>query len=276
MVHPPRAMDVPRISTPLPHTMISNGVDIRGISMDTPRISTRYIMIRGISMDIHGISFDLYPWYIRGISMDIPRFLNPDFPACPCCCSLSMRTPARAFVGAQECLFHCTLLLSPRQRRLALCCSAGRRVGDQECLFHAPPWQLCQLKRRATKVSPHPFPLRRRRGGRRRLALRGPAGRLSYGRLGGLILAILPQCVFAIGVAAAAVSSAAAVSAAVPSPPPSAAAAAAAAMAAAQASFLAESCSMISFFVSIGADGAGPSGLVRSVTYWMRTCWKVK
>jgi hypothetical protein len=54
-------MDIPRISI---------GVDIRGIvSMDIPCISTRYI--RGISMDIHGISFDVYPWYIRGISMDI-------------------------------------------------------------------------------------------------------------------------------------------------------------------------------------------------------------
>jgi hypothetical protein len=25
-----------------------------------------------IYMDIHGKSFDVYPWYIRGISMDIP------------------------------------------------------------------------------------------------------------------------------------------------------------------------------------------------------------
>jgi hypothetical protein len=60
------------------------------VYMDIPRISIMYI--RSISMDIHGISFDVYPWYIRGISMDIPRFLNPNFPACPCRCSLAMRT----------------------------------------------------------------------------------------------------------------------------------------------------------------------------------------
>ena len=77
------SMDIPRIS---------NGVDIRDISMDIPCIFTIYIL--GISMDIHGISFDVYPWYIRGISMDSPRFLNPDFsPAAgPCCWSHSMRT----------------------------------------------------------------------------------------------------------------------------------------------------------------------------------------
>ncbi len=50
------------------------------------------ISIPRISMDIHGISFEVYPWYIRGISMDIPRFLNPDFSAGPCCWSHSMRT----------------------------------------------------------------------------------------------------------------------------------------------------------------------------------------
>ena len=48
--------------------------DIHDIFMDIPRISNR-VDIRGISMDIHGISFDVYPWYIRGISMDIPSFL---------------------------------------------------------------------------------------------------------------------------------------------------------------------------------------------------------
>jgi hypothetical protein len=42
-----------------------------------------------IYMDIHGISIDVYPWYIRGISMDIHRFLNPDFSAGPCCWSHS-------------------------------------------------------------------------------------------------------------------------------------------------------------------------------------------
>jgi hypothetical protein len=52
---------------------ISNGVYINGISMDIPLISTNYIP--GISMDMHGISFDVYTWYIRGISMDIPSIL---------------------------------------------------------------------------------------------------------------------------------------------------------------------------------------------------------
>ena len=39
---------------------ISNVVHIHGISMDIPRISTKYI--RGISMHIHGISFDVYTY----------------------------------------------------------------------------------------------------------------------------------------------------------------------------------------------------------------------
>ncbi len=55
-----------------------------------PCISIMYIP--RIYMDIHGISFDVYPWFIRGISMEIPRFLNPDFSAGPCCWSHSMRT----------------------------------------------------------------------------------------------------------------------------------------------------------------------------------------
>jgi hypothetical protein len=64
------SMDIPCISTgPIE-------VDtIHGISMDImiPWIYTQYI--HGISiMDIHGISFDVYTWYIRGISMDIPGY----------------------------------------------------------------------------------------------------------------------------------------------------------------------------------------------------------
>jgi hypothetical protein len=61
---------------------ISNRVDIHCISMDIPHISTSYIY--GISMDIHGISFDVYTWYIRDISMDIPRFLKADLSAGSC------------------------------------------------------------------------------------------------------------------------------------------------------------------------------------------------
>ena len=55
-----------------------------------PCISIMYIP--RIYMDIHGISIDVYPWYIRGISVDIHRFLNPDFSSGPCCWSHSMRT----------------------------------------------------------------------------------------------------------------------------------------------------------------------------------------
>ncbi len=56
--------------------------------------------------------------------------------------------------------------------------------------------------KRLTSESPSSSTLLCRRcGGRRRLALLGAAGRLSGGRLGGLALAILPQCcVFAVGV----------------------------------------------------------------------------
>ncbi len=87
---------------------ISNVVAIHGISMDIPCISTKYI--RGISMSIHGISFDVYTWYIRCISMHIPSFLFPDFSAGPCCWSHSMRT---------------------------------RVLVIKSGLLHAPPWQLC-------------------------------------------------------------------------------------------------------------------------------------
>ena len=89
---------------------------VYAVLIDIPRISmyihgyTRYIQRGGytwyihgypcisimyiprIYMDIHGISIDVYPWYIRGISMDIHRFLNPDFSAGLCCWSHSMRT----------------------------------------------------------------------------------------------------------------------------------------------------------------------------------------
>ncbi len=103
---------------------ISIGVDIHGISMDIPCISTKYR--HGISMDIRGISFDLYTWNIHGISMDTPSFLKPDFAAGPCCWSHSMRT--RVWV-------------------------------IDSVLFHAPPWQLCQGKRLPTKGRRQPSPL---------------------------------------------------------------------------------------------------------------------
>jgi hypothetical protein len=156
--------------------------------MDIPRISTKYI--RGIPMDIHGISFDIYTLYIRGISMGIPRFLNPDFSAGSCCCSLSMRT--RLWV-LKSVSFHGTLFFSPRQRRLALCCAAGRRVGDQECFIPRATMAIVPGEKAAHKGSLPPFPLRQHRCGRRRLALRCAAGRLSCCRLGSLVLAILPQ-----------------------------------------------------------------------------------
>jgi hypothetical protein len=129
---------------------ISNAVDIRGISKDIPCISTDDI--RCISLYIHGISVDVCAWYIRGISVYIPSFLFLDFFAGPSCWSHSMRT-----------------------RVLVI------KIG----LFHAPPWQLCLGIRRPTKGS---LLLSPRRGRRWRLALRGAAGRLRGGRLGGLVL----------------------------------------------------------------------------------------
>ncbi len=171
--------------------------------MDIPRISTKDI--RGISMFIHGISFDVYTWYIRCISMDIPSFLFPDFSVGQCCWSHSMRT--RVLVIKIE-------------------------------LFHAPPWQLWLGKSRPTKGSLLLSP-----GWAASSSSPCPDASLSPPPL--------PQL----------------------SQPPSAAAEAAA-TAAALASFLAVSCSMISFRVSVGADGAGPSGLVRSVTYRTRTSWR--
>ncbi len=66
-------------------------------------------------MDIHGIHM-VYPW----IFLDIPSFLKPDFAACQCCWSHSMRT------GVWE---------------------------IKSVLFHAPPWQLYQGKRLPTKGS---------------------------------------------------------------------------------------------------------------------------
>ena len=98
------------------------------------------------------IQNDVYIWYIRGISVDIPSFLFLDFSAGPCCWSHSMRT-----------------------RVLVI------KIG----LFHAPPLQLCLGIRRPTKGS---LLLSPRRGRCWRLALRGAAGSLRGGRLGGLVL----------------------------------------------------------------------------------------
>ncbi len=137
--------------------------------MDIPRISTKYIS--GISMYIHGISFYVYTWYIRGISMDIPSFLFPGFSAGPCW-SHSM----------------CTRVLVIKIS-----------------LFHAPPWQLCLGIRRPTKGS---LPLSLRRGLGWRLALRGAAGRLSGGWLGGLVLVTMPLCVVVAAAVAATVAAA--------------------------------------------------------------------
>ncbi len=101
---------------------------LHAVSMNIPCISTKYIHgivskdIHGISKAIHGISFDVCTWYIRGISTDIPSFLKPDFAAGPCCWSHSIRTHVWV-------------------------------IKTQSPLFHAPPWQLCQGKRRPTKGS---------------------------------------------------------------------------------------------------------------------------
>ena len=97
-------------------------------------------------------------------------------------------------------------------------------------LLHASPWHLCQGKRWSTK-------------GALLLLLRPPALRLSGGRLGGgRFLFTRPRfVVVAVAVAVAVASSVATVAA------------------------VRTSC-----LVSDGADGAGHSGLVRSVTYSMR------
>ncbi len=103
-------MDIPWISLEL---------DMHGISMGTPCISTQYI--HGISMDIHGISLmyivhGIYTAYPR-IFLDIPSFVKPDFTAGPCSCSHSHHTVMWVI---------------------------------KSTLFHAPPWQLCQGKRLPT------------------------------------------------------------------------------------------------------------------------------
>jgi hypothetical protein len=110
---------------------------------------------------------DLYTWYIRCISMDIPSFLFPDFSACPCCWSHSMRT-------------HVPVLVI--------------KIG----LFHAHygncawgTWKGCPQKA-------HFFflPLRGRRW---HLALRCAARRLRGSRLGSLVLVTMPRCVVVAG-----------------------------------------------------------------------------
>ncbi len=73
-----------------------------------------------ISIDIHGISFDVYTWYICGIFMDIPSFMKPDFAACACCWSHSMSTLVMVI---------------------------------KITLLHSSPWPLCQGKRQTTKGS---------------------------------------------------------------------------------------------------------------------------
>jgi hypothetical protein len=81
----------------------------------------------------------------------------------------------------------------------------GRSVVDQDVLFHAPPWHLCQGKRRTTNGSPRglgprpPFPRPLRGGGCRWLGLPAAAGRLCSRRLGGLALG----CCFGFGVGVA-------------------------------------------------------------------------
>ncbi len=61
-------------------------------SKDIPCISIEDIHGIMISLYLHGISEDVYTWYIRGISMYIPSFVCLDFWAGPCCWSQSMRT----------------------------------------------------------------------------------------------------------------------------------------------------------------------------------------
>jgi hypothetical protein len=134
---------------------------IHGRDSDIPHISTKYIC--GIFMDIHGISFDVLvcTWYIHVISMDIPRFLNLDFSAGPCCCSLSMLIRLwvlKSVYSTARCFFLTT------SGALPFAAPPATVWVIKSVLFHAPPWQLCQGKRRPTKgCSLPPFLLRRRR-----------------------------------------------------------------------------------------------------------------
>jgi hypothetical protein len=124
---------------------VVSGYTLHGISTgkDIPCISIEDI--HGISLYIHGISEDVYTWYIRGISMYIPGFVCLEFWAGPCCWSQSMRT-------------------------LVLVIKIG--------LFNAPPWQLCHWKRRPTKGSSFRVPLAPFPGG----GLPAPRGAAGHGR----------------------------------------------------------------------------------------------
>ena len=92
-----------------------------------------------IYMDIHGISFDVYTWYICGISMDISGYSK-----------------------LSETRFWCRPVL-------LVSFNAHTCVGDQECFIPratvaAPPWQVRQGKRLPTKGLtrlPPMFPARR-------------------------------------------------------------------------------------------------------------------
>ncbi len=198
--------------------------------------------------------------------MDIPRFLNPDFSACQCCCSLSMRTRLWMLKSVYS-TAHCFFL--PASGALP---------------FAALPAAVWVIN--SVYSTRHHGKCARGKGGPQKshLTLFHCAGAAAAGAAaaGAALLFVAPPAALAGACWAAsslpfcpnAASSLSVSPPPQPSPPPSAEAAAAAVMVAARASFLTVSRSIISFFVSVGADGAGPSVLVRSVTYWMRTCWR--
>jgi hypothetical protein len=71
------------IHTVYTSTCISIEMDIHGISMDIPCISTQYILVHGISMDIHGYTwyiiwciYMVYMWYIHGYFWIFQAFWN--------------------------------------------------------------------------------------------------------------------------------------------------------------------------------------------------------
>jgi hypothetical protein len=66
-------------------------------------------------MDIHGISYEVYTWYIRCISMDIPSFLKPDFLCRPV---LLVSFNLHTCVGDQECFIPCATMAIVELKRL--------------------------------------------------------------------------------------------------------------------------------------------------------------
>jgi hypothetical protein len=173
-------------------------------------------------MDIHGISFDVCPWYIRGVSVDIPRFLNPDFSAGPCCWSHSMRTQVWVMKSVKV-IPRATMAIVPGEKvaHKRLTSSFSPPAAPCPSLHRRPPSQ-----RRSRWVASRP-----------------------------LVLVTLPRCCVVASTVAAVSSGGGGDGGGAGFSPGGVA------------------FNDFSFLVSVGADCAGPSRLVRSETY-SRTCWR--